>query len=391
MSASSGSHGSRRSTAGIPWKEHQAQLKLGRRRGLLVLLAVLVLALVAYTQWPREDRIARTGSSELPAGSVSVAKRTLRAYAIDYLVRTKSTGSDDVVTSRERIVVRRPFDAKTPEGVSTFTRASFGDQVLAVPPDIPDVDLRPGAVLREALRKGRAEERERRRVAGRVCRVYRVTGISRLDHLKTSADEYTDVCIDESGVVLEEVDSVDGEIVLLKVAESVDESPDVDEEDFDLGEPSIGVSVGGNSVQELRPDSRLPGGKFWDLDTPLAGFHHRGRYAVTESDPVERKIMRTSVTDVWTRGTDVVFIERFNPGRSGQALEDEEANSDRVDAGKIGRGKLIYSLRTSEVRVATGSGRVVRVRGTLAPSRLLAIARSLKPLPEGPLVPLHTD
>jgi hypothetical protein len=63
----------------------------------------------------------------------------------------------------------------------------------------------------------------------------------------------------------------------------------------------------------------------------------------------------------------------------------------KVDAGEVGRGELIYGLRTSEVRVPTDRGRVVRVRGTLAPSRLLEITRGLRPLPEGPLLRLKAD
>ena len=366
-----------------------AQAQLTRRRVLVVLLAVIALAAVVYTQWPREAQIVRTNSIELQSGDVPYPMQALDAYEIQYVVQTKPSGSDEVVLGDEKISVRRPFEARASnDDIVAFAKASFGDEVLAVAPDLPDVDLRPDAVLREAVRAGYAVERELRRVAQRDCRVYRVTGTDELDRLGSSPNSYTDICVDAAGLVLEKVTFVDSEVRDMRVAVSVEDFPVFDEGTFDLEERSIDASVSGNSVQELEPDSRLPGGSFWDLAEPLEGFDLHGRYAVIESDPQNRTDRRTSVTDVWTKGPDVVFIERLSPGRDGKALPDDGPDGERIDAGEIGRGQLIYGLRTSEVSVATERGRVVRVRGTLAPSRLLEIARSLRPRPEGPLTPL---
>ena len=369
-----------------------AQAQLTRYRGLVVLFVLIAIAAVIYTQWPREERIARTDSLELESGDVPYPKRALDAYEIQYAVQTKPSGSDEVALSNEKIVVRRPFEAQSSnDDILAFAKASFGDQVLAVAPDVPAVDLRPDAVLSEAVRAGYADERELRRVGQRDCRVYRVSGVDAFHRLSESPTSYLDICVDAAGLVLEKLTFSDSEIKDRRVAVSVEDFPVIDEGAFDLEEPSIDVSVSGSSVQELEPDSRLPGGPFWDLDEPLVGFDHLGRFAVVESDPQNRTDRRTSVTDVWTRGPDVVFIERVNPGRDGRALTDEEAAGQSVDAGEVGNGELIFGLRTSEVRVSTERGRVVRVRGTLAPSRLLEIAQTLEPLPEGPLVPLDTD
>jgi len=366
-----------------------AQAQLTRRRGLVVLIVLIAIAAIVYTQWPREERIARTDSRELASGDVAYPKRALGAYEIQYAVQTKPRGSDEVVMDSEKILVRRPFEARSSnDDVLAFAKASFGDEVVAVAPDVPDVDLRPDAVLREAARAGYADERELRRVAQRDCRVYRVSGIDAFRRLPKSPISYLDICVDAAGLVLEKLTFSDSEIKDRRVAVGVEDFPVIDEGAFDLEDPSIDVSVSGSSVQELEPDSRLPGGPFWDLDEPMEGFDNRGRYAVIESDPRNRTDRRTSVTDVWTKGPDVVFIERLSPGRNGKALPDDGPDGRRVDAGEIGTGAVVYGLRTSEVRVPTERGRVVRVRGTLAPSRLLEIAHSLKPLPEGPLVRL---
>ena len=81
---------------------------------------------------------------------------------------------------------------------------------------------------------------------------------------------------------------------------------------------------------------------------------------------------------------DVLVIDQ-GASRGGNEPFAEDPNARVVGAGDLGRAELIYSLRASQVRALTGGPRFVRVRGTLAPSRLLAIARSLEATKGGPL------
>jgi hypothetical protein len=101
---------------------------------------------------------------------------------------------------------------------------------------------------------------------------------------------------------------------------------------------------------------------------------------------VQRNSIITLMTDVWTDGIDVLTVERGATQGGVRPFEDDP-NARRVDLGELGSGELRYGLRTSEVRVRTTGGRFVRVAGTFSGEKLVAIARALEPLPEGPLIP----
>jgi hypothetical protein len=54
-----------------------------------------------------------------------------------------------------------------------------------------------------------------------------------------------------------------------------------------------------------------------------------------------------------------------------------------IDIGPLGRGKLIIDARMSEVRALTDEGSLVRVFGTVKPSELIRLARTLQPAQTG--------
>jgi hypothetical protein len=353
---------------------------------LVAALAIAAVVAIVYVTLPGED--ARSGSSVVEDERVDVGSRSLRTYAVTY--RDESRVGDDVSTSTSKTVVRRPFDARVNANVTTFTRTSINDAAFWLPPGPPDADRRPEAVLREAVRDGRAEVREVRRVARRLCRVYRIGASSSAPSLPEleDADEPTDVCIDAAGLILEEV-TYDGEdVVRRRVATSVDTSPRIADDTFDVRKPKGDPKQVG-SVQELEDDSRLPGGTFWQLDEPPDGFEFGGRYAVVPAgqpgftDPTARGSIITFVSEVWQDGEDILVIDQGATQSAEPFTDDPDART--VRAGALGKGELLYSLFASEVRFRTKGTRFVIVRGTLAPSRLLEIAERLEGVAEGPL------
>jgi hypothetical protein len=326
------------------------------------------------------------------------------AYRLVYRVESRAGG--EVVVSTERVWVRRPFEARieswtgAPPGrrrtnttISAFTRINTGNAVFAVPPAPAPQDFRVDASLDEARRAGYVDSRERRRVAGRVCRVYRRGGetgsgtLVRLDD--ETADEYTDTCFDAAGLPLEEVTFVDGKLLTRSVAVDVDEDSDLEDRLFRVGDPQLEVRQGGGSVLRVDPDSRPPG-DFWELGEEPRGFERKGRYAVIPpqagfDDPTQRASIVTFVSDVWARGDDVVVVEQ-GATLGGRDPFQADPNARRVMVGDLGRGELLYGMRTSEVRVLLKGGHFVRVHGTVEPSRLLAVARSLEKVEGGSLV-----
>lgn len=352
----------------------------------------------------RDGDDPRAGSELLDPGPVAVATRTPETYRIVY--RVESRAAEAYVASTDRLTIRRPFQARVeaatgpPPGeevlsttVNAFARLRSGDTTLAVPPGPAPPDRRTKAFLEEALEHGYAVEAERRRVADRICRVYRLGGDAGASSLArvvdTEAADRTDVCIDEAGLVLEDVTFAAGEVLSRKVAVEVSEDVDVDDEAFAAGEASMSAREGGGSVREVTADSRPPEATFWELEEVPDGFEHMGRYSVVPpqtgfDDPLRRGAIVTSMSDVWVRGADAIVVEQGGTLEGKRPFEDDP-NARRVDLGELGEGEVRYSLRASEVRVLTGGGRFLRVGGTLRPSQLLEIARSLEPTGGGTL------
>ncbi len=367
--------------------------RVRRRPRLVALVAIVIIAgLVAYFLRPGPD--LRAGSVELPPGSLEVGARRPSSYRVVYRIESRAGG--ETVVSTERMWVRRPFESRVeswtgePPGrrrtnvtIGNFARLKVGNGVFATPPAPAPQDYRPGAVLEEAGAEGYVDARERRRVADRVCRVYRHAGdagsamLTRL----AEAEDYSETCFDAAGIALEEVSTIDGKPLLRRVAVEVEEEPDIPRRFFRTGDPELSVRQGGGSVREVDKTSRNEG-TFWELAGSPEGFEHTGRYASIPpqtgfDDPTQRSGIIAFTSDVFRGGIDTFVIEQ-GATLGGAAPFQEDPDARRVRAGDLGRAELLYGLRSSEVRVLRKGGRFIRVIGTISPSRLLAVARSLE-------------
>lgn len=378
--------------------------RVRKRKGAAGAAAVLALAgTLVYVLWPGPD--LREGSEELGGADVAVdvGSRPPSSYRIVYRVENRAGGRTIVAT--ETLLVRRPFEALSvrtsgpPPGkkednrtVNGFGRLRNGDLILAVPPATAALDRRLDTYVEAAAKDGFAGAREARRVAGRRCRVFRLSapgGIEGLVPVREIEEDYSDVCIDAAGLVLEEVGVVGGEPLNRKVATRVDEAPDVAEGSFDVGDPTLDVRQGGGSVRQITLSSRPPG-TFWELRAVPEGFTHDGRYTVVPpqtgfDDPTQRQRLIAFTSDVWRNGVDVLIVEQ-GATLGGSAPFSEDPKAKRVGVGALGRGQLVYGPSSVEVRVLREGGRFVRVTGTLRPSELLRAARSLEEVEGGELV-----
>ena len=356
-----------------------------RSRVAVAAAAIVLIGIVAYLVLLRGDD-PRAGSERLPEAPVAMGRRVPDAYRIDYRLETLVDGKRSV--TRSTTLVRRPFEGRQDDTTTAFSRHSIRGSAFWVPPGPPEADRRPDAVLRDAVRDGYADKRERRRVAGRICRVYRVGASSSAPSLPPlrEADTVTDVCVDEAGLILEEVSYEGDEVSRRRVATDVSVRPA--EEDLDVTKPKGDPRQIG-SVQRLEDDSRLPGGAFWVLDEPPDGFEFRGRYSIVPAgqpgftDPTARGSVITFVSDVWTRGPDVLIVDQG--ATQGDPPFGEDPNARRIETDELGEGELLYSLFASEARFKLEGTRFVRVRGTLEPSDLVEIAQMLEGVPGGPL------
>lgn len=370
-------------------------------------VALAALAAVAVI-WLLDDEPDLRDGSVIADGPPVAVVRTPETYRIDY--RVTGRGGGEVVTTSDRLWVRRPFDSRlesfeeeapTAEQLSVQV-ASLGHlladsansaEVVLVRPPAPAVsDVRVDAVLEEALERGLLERRERREVLGRPCQVYRssaILGTARLSEV--GDDEYVDSCVDEAGLVLEDVLLTGGDRILLRrVAIEVEEDVAVDDRLFATGESTVPQDLGGGLLRELTPTSRTPD-HFFEPIVP-DGFARVGRYAVVASATPDESGQVTPVnersafvSDVLVRGTDVIIIDQ---GTSTREDPQPPPGADTVDLGALGTGELIFDARQSAVQIVLPDRRFVRVSGTAPIDDLVELARTLRRTDGGELDPL---
>jgi len=375
--------------------------RLRRRRGVLALatLGMGVLGLTVLSVG--RDGGSRTGSVVVsvrgaPLGTV----RTPTAYALEVAVEAE----DGRRVRVERVLVRRPFEGRverlgSPPGATDLS--SFGvigvladdgrSSVTVIRPEPGVGDIAPLPALEAARRRGHAALRERRRITGlsRQCQVYRLGGsLEEPALVPWDGDDrnYTDVCIDGRGLVLEEVGVRDGRTTERRLVTVVDTSPEIPTGAFSVpdGAGTPGGS-GGASLTPLGAHADLR----WRSTVVPAGFRLRGRYAVVPEPggvPASRpEPLVSAVVEVLVRDGELLVVEH-GVTQGGQQAFAPHPFGIAVDLGTAGPGQLVLGPRLSEVRASQGEGRYVRVYGTTNPDLLVRVARGLRPVvpPEAP-------
>lgn len=365
------------------------------RRGwvILGLLLATPLAIAAWSQFAPEPTVGRDGSERLGEGSPLVVEDPAASYRIVYLEESGAGGG--IVTNTRKIWAERPFSSRVedwsgaPPGeerrsfrISTFgllvnEARDAGRTEIATPPTIASSDLRPGRVVEAAVEAGLAERRERRRVAGRECQVYRFGGPVATGELAPLADgpQQTDACFDGRGLLLEEHWTEGEEVLRRRVATDVEVEPDLPDGLFDPA-PSGELGEGAGSVTRI--DDR-PAGP-WRIDPP-DGFRFEGAFDVRfPSDAIPPQATfgapRTR-TDVWVDGVDALVVDQ------GASLlpfvaEQDEAGAREVELGERFDARLLFDLRMNELRVATPDDSLVRIFGTLPPDEIVALGETLR-------------
>lgn len=321
-------------------------------------------------------------------------------YRITYRVRFVDSESTEVLE------VAAPFDSRTVSyagrstaGAPTQEReTSFGvlatrtgDQVtvLQVPPAL--AGPRPAAAIEAAEEAGLVERREVREVAGRRCQVWRTGGaLAATTFVAPTADDHFDLCIDDEGLLLEEWQVDGGRAIRQRVAVDVATRAGAVEA-ADVAriprQSTLPVDLGGGSVVETAPDDR-PVGPFLDVGAVPDGFAHRGRFTVVPPqagllEGGERAKVLAATTDVYVRGVDAIIVERGGVLDLSDPWAVDEAFPD-VDLGPaVGTGELVPGRSGGEVRALLGSGRYLRISGSVDLDVLIAIARALVPVENG--------
>ena len=368
-----------------------------RRRRLKALAGLVAVALVAtgVVFLLRDDGDGGDSpSAELRAEKVSGATGALAPSAppTSYraVYRAETYQGTELTVSTEVVAVKRPFDGRVtilegepPGGASRFEgRSTFGVyanytdgsavQAAADAPTVALGDLRLAASLDELVRQGLFVLADRRRAKlgaeTRPCQTYR-TG-SPLQSLKITAPtetDYVDVCLDSTGLIMEELVVAGGTPTQRLIATSLEPEPDLDPALFKIDAEKVGPDQGGAIVTEVdRATAPTPG--YWTPATTPAGFTHQGRYRVEGKN--------TSWVDVYVRGIDLVTIRQGAPAAEPDT-SDIGPGTD-VDLGSLGAGKMLLRTVGPTVVGHPGSEAFVHVAGTVSPADVQALTSALQ-------------
>ncbi|MGH7859910.1 MAG: hypothetical protein ACREQY_21500 [Candidatus Binatia bacterium] len=369
-----------------------------RLRIFAILIAVGFGALAVASWWAgRED--LRAGSKVTAEGGPALRIDDVpTTYHVVY--RTENHAGNALVVNTEKVWVMRPFTSRieswrgAPPGTERLSvrQSSFGILTnvsgsttplnIAVPPSLASGDLRIDAALAEAVSDRTVWRRERREVYGRACQVYRAGGpvfAGDLERYEPRSGEYADVCVDRTGLMLEEAWFSKGRLLNRRVATEVRTGEPIDPELLAIGVPEQeGFERG--AVERLVPGSPTEG--LWVLDQVPRGFEVLGRYGVAippSAIPQTSQflpIAPTSTADVYVRGPDLLVVDQ-DP--SLEILTRQEGRFERkIELPNLKEAKLIVDARMNEVRGQDEDGSIVRIYGTIAPSELIELARGLR-------------
>ena len=193
-------------------------------------------------------------------------------------------------------------------------------------------DYRLDASLSDLVADGIFVLGERRTLLDRECQVYR-TG-STLESYTISAPtetDYSDICIDAAGLMLEELSVASGEVTQHRVATAVDPAADVADDDFTISATPTDLAGGGSELAEIDMTTGPVAG-FWSFAEPPAGYEFQHRYVLrqtvtepasdapdntggTTSTSVPATTVAESYIDVYVDGINVITV-RQGPRRS---------------------------------------------------------------------------
>ena len=369
-----------------------ARRAVRRKRRLKGFVAVAVLAVagagvaLALRGGGEDDGPSRDLRAPRVAGATGRLPIAAAPAAYHAVYRVEVYKESEMTVSTEEIWVQRPFDGRVAirEGEPPGTagqfegRSAFGvyanyteagaAQVSGDAPTVALGDIRVAASLDELVGQDLFVPGVRRRALGQECQTYR-TG-SPLQSLKITAPtttDYVDVCLSNTGLILEEVAIVEGKVTQRLTAVSLELDPTLDPAGFVIDGQRVGADQGGGEVTEV-DRSVAPSAGYWALDAPPAGFSHRGRYLVAGQ--------QSSHVDVYVRGVDMVTIRQGAPAAEPELTDAGPGRE--VDVGALGTGQMLLRSIGPTLVTHPGGEAFVHVAGTLAPGDLQAIATGLR-------------
>jgi hypothetical protein len=330
-----------------------------------------------------------------PAGGSLAITAPPAAYRVVYRVATYDDQGKATV-STEEVLVRRPFDGRItskagdpPGGADQWTltnsRGLVSDATAGQPADVSQVppgaaagDIRVDASLGDLVDQKLFVPRERRQVVDRECQVYR-TGqpLESATVAPPSDTDYTDACIDASGLLLEEVAVISNKLSLRTLAVEVDGAAHPGDDVFAITGAPLPLDQGGPQLTPVDAATPpVPG--YWQLSQPPAGFTYQGRDLLrTAGAPGSGGQPGPTVEtylDLYVNGPNYLVVLQ---GPASAEPQHQPSEGKAVDLGPLGQGQFDPGVAGSTLIVHPATGWFVDLLGTLPGATLEQIAATL--------------
>ena len=384
--------------AGERARLRQARRRVRRRRvttaiGIVGVLALVSLSVVLVLRDSDKPDISMRGNRISGRAPEQTVTNVPVSYRISYQIETKAGGQLLV----ENVTVRRPFDMRyriadeggleTPLYDLLVTKSSRTERTSGRPdsaeratPVLLPYGTRLDATLRDLLDNGFFTRRERRRLIGLECTVYRTgASIEGGEVTKASKARHADICFTDDGLVLEEVAVSNGKLELRVSATDLQREPSLTDADFPVITDAAALASGGVVVVDL-DTAAVPTNPFWRWATPPNGWALVSRQQVEvaklDQEATGPAITKASWVDVYTRGNDSVIVRQGGLGDEPSAVDTTNAIDAKV--GELGDAKLVIGTIGTKLVVTNINSRFVQLFGTVSASELTTLASSLK-------------
>jgi hypothetical protein len=394
-------------------RSESAAYAIARRRrltrvvaGLAVVVVVVGVVGAVWLLRGEDKATAYTLQSEIVSRDAPPIPVTADPATYRVVYRVESFGTDTSV-STEELQIRRPFDGhvtflkdappggdvdQTYAGTLTTSMSATGTNAPDVRPGKPAAavgDMRLDASLDDLIAQGLFEPRETRHVLDRDCTVYRTGEILQTLNVKAATDtDYVYACIDDAGLLLEEVAVVGNDLVLRVTATDVQLDTELGDDVFTL--PGVATpTADGTELTEIPSDS-APAANYWRFAGVPDGYTLRGRYAYRElataaDDSTTTTVEPTTTTtepakietyfDVYANGTRTIIVQQ---GPVAGAPTVDTAGARTIDAGALGQGSITSSLLGTTVTAQPNDAWFVHINATVPAATLEGFVRTLQ-------------
>jgi hypothetical protein len=394
----------RRRSQQIRWEELRqlaAEQRRRRRKKLAIgfgAIVVIAAAVTTYLVWPEpEVKLELTSPVVAKTSPPLTVSTATTAYDVTYQIQVISADTGTVERHLEKLSVRRPFDdhvifyageevTDTPEfevvdnlGLSS-TISGGVPEVRQGLPTAGKTDVRLDITLDDLVKGEYFTAREQRRVAGRNCTVYR-TGrtVESNSVAKATETDYVDVCVDESGLMLEEMAVNSGKISLRVIATDIAFDPAFPDDRFTISDPPLGTADGAPVLEAIDKDT-IPSANLLRLPTVPEGFEHKARYVLREAPSADAAAAGVAPTkdtyvDVYVNGTKAVVIHQ---GLTENEPQTDTTDAQTIDIGLLGQAKMVLGVGGNTVVVNPTGMWFVHINATLPTADLETLAGQLR-------------